>query len=126
MMELTLLLPALLYGARFGIIGVAWAHAAVATIDTIVRLIVARFTIGVSFRDVARQLIPSFGAGVWLIAATVPTLWLTSSLGTLTTLLITAAVGSITYLGALWRLDQKSVRRILQWLGLHRLAGART
>jgi len=125
-MELTLLLPALLYGARFGIIGVAWAHAAVATIDTIVRLIVARFTIGVSFRDVARQLIPSFGAGVWLIAATVPTLWLTSSLGTLTTLLITAAVGSITYLGALWRLDQKSVRRILQWLGLHRLAGART
>jgi O-antigen/teichoic acid export membrane protein len=124
MMELTLLLPALLYGARFGIIGVAWAHAAVATIDTIVRLIVARFTIGVSIRDVARQLIPSFGAGVWLIAATVPTLWLTAGLGTLTTLVITAVVGSITYLGALWRLDQRSVRRILQWLGLHRLAGA--
>ncbi len=124
MMELAILFPALLYGAKFGIIGVAWAHAAIAAIATIVRLIVGRFTIGVSIRDVARQLIPSFGAGVWLIAATVPTLWLTAGLGTLTTLVITAVVGSITYLGALWRLDQRSVRRILEWLGLHRLAGA--
>jgi O-antigen/teichoic acid export membrane protein len=124
MMELVLLLPALLYGARFGILGVAWAHAAVATVDTIVRLIVARFTIGVSIRDIARQLIPSFGAGAWLIAAAVPTLWLTANLGTLTTLVATAAIGSLTYLVALWRLDQKSVRRILQWLGVHRFAGA--
>ena len=123
-MELGILFPALLYGSRFGIVGVAWAHAAVATVDTIIRLIVARFVIGISIRDVVRQLVPSFGAGIWLIAAASPTLWLTSGLSTFTSLTVTAAVGSAVYLGALWRLDERSVRRILQWLGLHRLAGA--
>lgn len=120
--ELTLLLPALLYGARLGINGVAWAHAAIAAMA---RLIVARFAIGVSIRDVARLLSPSFGAGLWLIAASVPTLWLTADLDALTTLVSTAAIGSITYLAAFWKLDQRSVRRILQWLGPHRLAGAK-
>ncbi len=122
--ELGTLLPALLYGAKFGIIGIAWAHAAVATIDTIVRLVVARFVIGISLRDVARQLIPSFGASAWLIAATLPVLWLTANLSALTTLLTAAAAGSIAYAAALWRLDKQSVRQIFQWLGLRRLPGA--
>ena len=47
----------------------------------------------------------------------------TADLGALPTLVSTAAIGSITYPAALWKLDERSVRRILQWLGPHRLAG---
>jgi len=120
MIELGILVPALLYGAKFGIVGVAWAHAVVATIDTVVRLVFARFVIGVSIRDVAKELIPSFGAGAWLVAATLPVLWLTASSSALTTVVAATATGSIAYFGALWRLDQRSVLRIFQWLGLRR------
>jgi len=123
-MELGILFPALLYGAQYGIVGVAWAHAAVATVDTVVRLIVARFMIGISLRDVARQLLPSLRAGLWLVVAVVPALRLTANLGSVATLLIAATVGASAYFAALWRQDEGSVRRILGWLGIERLAGA--
>lgn len=123
-MELGILFPALLYGAKFGIVGVAWAHAAVATIDTIIRLVVARFVIGISIRDVIRQLIPSYGAGVWLVAAALPVLWLTADLSAFSKLAGATTAGSIAYATALWRLDERSVRQILQRLGMRRATGA--
>lgn len=125
-LELGILLPSLLYGARYGIVGVAWAHAAVATIDTVIRLVVARFVIGISLRDVARQLLPSALAGLWLTGAALSVLWLTSGLGALTSLVTTAVVGAAVYTVALWKHDEGSVRRILRWVGLHRFAGDKT
>ena len=122
--DLSMLIPALLFGARFGIIGVALAHAAVATVDMIIRFLVARSVIGISIRDIAIQLTPSFRAGAWLVAATLPVLWLTASSSPLTTLAAATATGSISYFGALWRFDQGSVRQIFQWLGINPQAEA--
>lgn len=119
-MELAILFPALLYGARFGIVGVAWAHAAVATVDTIIRLVVARFMIGITFRDVARELGPSYTAGIWLFAVAFSLSRLTAGLGGLSTILITAVAGASVYFGMLWRLDDWSMRRILAWTGIRR------
>ena len=116
--ELVAFIPALVYGARFGIIGVAWAHAAVATIDTLVRLLVARALIGASLRDVARQLAPSLAAGAWLAAAALPVLVVTANLGHLPSLAAATLAGAVAYTAALWRLDNQAVRRLAGWLGI--------
>lgn len=123
-MELGLMLPALAVGARHGIVGVAWAHAAVASVDTVVRLVVARAVVGVRLGAVARQLIPSFLAGIALIAAAVLALQATGSLGALTTLIVVSAAGATAYLATLWRIDRRAVVRMLAWAGLGRFVGA--
>ena len=79
--ELTVLVPALLFGSRFGLIGIAWAHAIVALVDTLVRLTVARRFVGVTFADIGRQLLPSLTAGGVLLAVAIPTAWATRDLG---------------------------------------------
>jgi O-antigen/teichoic acid export membrane protein len=121
-LELLLLVPALLYGARYGVVGVAWAHAIVATVDSLIRLAVARSVLDLSLRDVGRQLMPSLAAGAILAAAAWATLGFTASLGDLPSLLITAVVGAATYAVAIWRLDHDAVLRILGWVGLRREA----
>lgn len=117
MVELIVLVPALIYGARFGVIGVAWAHAIVAALDSIVRLAVARRMIRVSLRDIWRQLAPSFAAGALLAAVSLAALRTTAGLGDLSSLLIATIAGAATYTLALWRLDRVAVRRMLGWVG---------
>lgn len=124
LLELVALIPALLIGARYGIVGVAWAHAAVAAGDTTVRLAVANRMVGTTFRDVWRQIAPSLAAGAWMIAAVVPMLWLTAGAGVASSLLAATGVGTAVYAVALWKLDPAVVRRMLGWVGLRRQAGS--
>lgn len=118
--ELTMLVPALIFGARWGLIGVAWAHAAVAVIDSLVRLVVASRMVGFDFGDVWRQLRPSALAGLWLTAAALGAGALTADLGPLSRLLAMAAAGGTTYAVALWRYDSEAVTRVLGWMGLRK------
>jgi O-antigen/teichoic acid export membrane protein len=123
--ELMVLIPALMFGARYGIVGVAWAHAAVAALDTVVRLAVANRMVGTTFGDIWRQMAPALGAGIWLAAAALPAMWLLRGLGDLASLAAAGLAGSVAYLVALWRYDPDTVRRIAGWAGLGRLVGSR-
>lgn len=118
--ELTMLIPALVYGARWGLMGVAWAHAAVAIVDSSVRLVVASRMVGFDLGDVWRQLRPSAISGAWLAAATLGAGALLSGLGPVTRLLGMAAAGGTAYALALWHYDSEAVRRVLGWIGLRR------
>jgi len=123
-LELVALVPALIIGAHHGIVGVAWAHAIVATMDTTVRLVVATRMVGISGRQIWDQIRPSLAAGLWLTAAAVPVLWLTRAAGDAVSLLATALAGCLAYVAALWRLDPVVIRRIAGWLRLRRKAAA--
>lgn len=120
LVELVVLVPALVYGARFGVVGVAWAHTAVATLDSVVRLEVARRLIGTPYRDMARQLAPSLVAGAWLAAAATAVVHLSSDLGAFTTLVLAGVSGAVVYASVLWRLDSDAIRRALGWFGSKR------
>ena len=122
--ELTLLIPALIYCSRWGLIGVAWAHAGVAIIDSAVRLVVAARMVGFDGWDVWRQLRPSAYAGAWLAAATLGAGLITAGLGPLSRLAAMTAAGGVTYCLALWRFDREAVLRVLGWVGLKREAHA--
>lgn len=123
-LELIALVPALLLGARHGLVGVAWAHAAVATADTAVRLAVANRMVDTTFGDVWRQVAPSLAAGLWMAAAVVPVLWATGSASPIVALLAATAAGAAAYGVALWRIDPAVIRRIAGFAGLRR-AGVR-
>ena len=120
-LEIALLIPALIVGARYGgIVGVGWGHAAVALVDTCVRLAVARRFVGAGFRDVFRQMVPALKAGAGLAAAALGTLWLTDDLVPLLQLFLTAAAGTLAYGAVLYRTDRAAVLQIAAWLGLRR------
>jgi len=119
-LELIVLVPALIFGARHGIVGVAWAHAGVAGVDTAVRLAVANRMVGTTFGDIWRQMAPSLGAGLWLIAAALPAMWVARGAGSAATVGAAMVAGMAAYAAGLWRYDQSAVRRIAGWLGLRR------
>lgn len=123
-LELIVLIPALIFGAQYGIVGVAWAHAGVAAIDTVVRLAVANRMVGTTFSDIWRQMAPSVGAGIWLAAAALPAMWLVRDAGSLASLVAAGVAGSAAYVAALWRYDRDTVSRIAGWAGLGRLVGS--
>jgi hypothetical protein len=122
--ELVVLAPALIIGAHHGIVGVAWAHAGVAALDTTARLIVANRMVGTTTRSIWNQIRPSLAAGMWLAAAAVPALWSTRNLPDLVSLLATAGAGCAAYLIAMWHYDPVVIRRAAKWLGLRRGAPA--
>jgi PST family polysaccharide transporter len=119
--ELALLTPALILGARHGLIGVGAAHAVVATIDTTIRLTVARHFVGVTFGDIGRQLLPSLQAGAALAVAATGALLVASPAGHLASLLAAVVAGSAAYVLVLYRVDTEAVRRMAGWLGMGRL-----
>jgi len=125
LVEIAVMVPALILGAEHGLVGVAWAHAAVATLDTVLRLTVARFVLGIDPRRVAAQLKPGLGAGLVLFAAAGLALRATAGLGNLAVLAITVPVGAAAYLIALWRIDAAMVRRVLAWAGVQPSSEAR-
>jgi O-antigen/teichoic acid export membrane protein len=123
-LELAMLVPALLYGARYGVVGVAWAHAAVASVDSTVRLLVARHVLALPLRDIGRQLAPSFVAGAALAVSSWTTLRLSAGVGSLGSLLLATVVGAVTYAVAVWHLDRTAVRKVLGWIGMRKVREA--
>ncbi len=119
LLELVLLTPALILGARHGLIGVGAAHAVVAAIDTTIRLTVARRFVHVTFRDIGRQMLPSFEAGAALAVVAGGVLWATSGAGHAVSLAATVLAGAATYLTVLYRVDREAVRRMAGWVGRH-------
>ncbi|MFH1329770.1 MAG: lipopolysaccharide biosynthesis protein [Actinomycetota bacterium] len=119
-LELALLIPALLLGARHGLIGVAAAHAVVAAIDTTIRLTVARRFVGVTFRDIGRQVLPSLQAGTALAVAATGALWAASAAGPIAGLAAAVVAGGAAYVAVLYRVDGEAVRRLAGWLGRRR------
>ena len=122
--ELVALVPSLIIGAHHGIVGVAWAHAIVAALDTSVRLVVATRMVHTTGREIWHQIRPSLFAGAWLAAAATPVLWLTRHGSDLLSLAATAAAGGLAYLVAVWHYDPAVIRRIAGWIGLPRRAEA--
>jgi O-antigen/teichoic acid export membrane protein len=116
-LELAMLTPALILGARHGLIGVGAAHAVVATLDTAIRLIVARRVVGITFGDIGRQLVPSLTAGAALAVAAGGVLLAAAPAGDLASLVAAVAAGAAAYAIVLYRVDRDAVKRMAGWLG---------
>lgn len=111
------LLLALWYGSRFGLIGVATGHLVVAAGRTWLRLEIATRLIHVRWRDIARQLQPSFTSGLGLLALALPAVSLTQQLAPLWRLILITAAGAAGYLTILWFLERDQLRQAARLIG---------
>jgi O-antigen/teichoic acid export membrane protein len=121
-LELALLTPALILGARHGLIGVGAAHAVAAALDTTIRLMVARRFVGVTFRDIGRQMLPSLKAGAALGVVAFGALWAAAPAGHLASLAAAVVAGAAAYCAVLFHADREAVRTMAGWAGLRRKA----
>ena len=104
------LVAALWYGTRYGLVGVALAHLALAFVRTGLRLWVATRQMDVGWREMVAEVMPAFAAGLALLATGIPALWFTRALPPLARLLLITAAGGIGYLSIAWLLARDSLR----------------
>jgi O-antigen/teichoic acid export membrane protein len=126
--DFVVLAPALVVGANLGgLVGVAWAHAAVALVDTSIRLVVAHRMIEVTYREIGRMLLPSLKAGTVLAGVAGGVVVVTAGLGDLAQLTLTACAGIVTYTAAIWMVDRAALVKMADWAGIGRFlpGGAR-
>ncbi len=120
-LNLALLLPALWYGASFGLIGVASGHLLVSACLMVIRLTVATRFIKVTWSDILLQLKPSFLSGGALTLAVLPSLYLTAEAAPWLRLVVAAVVGAASYLGVLWLQERELLLQAGGVIGLPRL-----
>jgi PST family polysaccharide transporter len=112
------LVPALLAGAYFGLVGIALGHLLAGLVRMIADLITASRFIEINFKDILLQLKPSFMAGLVLIAFTVSGLYLTTNTIPLFQLITAMVMGAIGYLSLLWLLERDSLLKMSRIVGL--------
>lgn len=112
-LSLIVLVPSLLIGARYGIVGVAIGHVVAATLRTAIRLIAARRVLDVRILVVLRHTFPALVSGAILAATTIPIMLATSDLSATAQLAITIPVGALTYFGAVALLDRTALARAI-------------
>jgi lipopolysaccharide exporter len=117
-LTLIVLVPALLIGSRYGLIGVAFGHVVASLVRTTVRLIVATRFIDIKPGDIFAQLKPAALGGVALAALALPALYLTPTLPALPRLLAVTAAGAGGYAGVLWLTERESLLRVGRMIGL--------
>jgi PST family polysaccharide transporter len=111
-----ILIPSLLFGSTFGVIGVAWGHLFAVLIRRMVSLAFATRFLKVTLWEILSQLAPSLRAGLVMASATVAVLYLTASLSPLVQLIFVVIVGAGSYLGVAWWTEKDNLFRLMRAL----------
>lgn len=117
-LTLIIIVPAILLGSRFGMIGIAWGHLIAVLIRRIVSLIVATRFVDVSIAEIFKELKPSVQGGLAMIPTVVAVLFLTENINPFIQLTIVVLSGAVSYLGVLWFVERENVTRLLRMVGV--------
>jgi len=104
-----ILVPLLLLGVRYHLVGVALALIAAAFLVKFIHLLVVIRVIGVTVSELMRALRPAFVGGAALTVVTTPLVYGIGDLPPPMQLLIAGVTGAATYIGALWLLEKEVV-----------------
>jgi PST family polysaccharide transporter len=122
-LTLVIILPALLLGSRFGLIGIAFGHLAAILIRRVVSLALATRFVEVSLGEMLEQLKPSFLGILVMAPVALGLLYLTSGAGPFVQLLIVSLAGALSYMGVLWWVERESLVQMARALGLGHIVG---
>ncbi|MGX2040722.1 lipopolysaccharide biosynthesis protein [Methylocaldum sp. MU1018] len=103
------LIPSLLIGVQYRLVGVALGLIVTAFVVKIIHLFVVIRVIGVTVLELMLALRPAFVGGTALTAVTAPLVYGISDSPPLIQLLIAGATGAATYIGTLWLLEKEVV-----------------
>ncbi len=120
LLSLIILIPAMLIGSQFGLIGIAWGHLIAVLIRRIVSLRIATRFVDVSLVDIFSELKPSFQGGLVMVPVTLAMLMLTAAINPVLQLVLVVSSGAISYLGILWQVERENLLRLVRIVGLSR------
>lgn len=113
-LTLIIIIPSLLIGARFGIIGVAVGHLVAVLIRRIVSLTLATHFVNVSIFEIFAELRSSLLAALVMAPVTLVVSYLTAGLNPFVQLTLIVLAGAISYLGVLWWIERDNLMRLLR------------
>jgi O-antigen/teichoic acid export membrane protein len=111
---LIVIIPALLIGARFGVIGVAVGHLVAVLIRRIISLTVATHFVNVSIKEIFGELRSSVLAALVMAPATVAVSYLTAGWNPFLQLTLIVLTGAISYLSVLWWIERENLMQLLR------------
>jgi O-antigen/teichoic acid export membrane protein len=114
LLTLVIIIPSLLIGARFGIIGVAIGHLIAVSIRRVISLGVATYFVDVSIQDIFVELRSSFLAGFVMVPVILGISFLTASMNPLIQLVLIVLSGGISYVGMLWWIEKENLIQLLR------------
>ena len=113
-LTLAIIIPCLLIGAKFGMIGVAVGHLVEVLIRRSISLGLATHFVNVSIRDIFGELRSSFLGALVMAPVVLAVSYLTAPLNPFLQLAFIVASGAISYLGVLWWLEKENLMRLLR------------
>src|SRR6185503_1580460 len=113
-LTLIIIIPALLIGARFGIIGVAVGHLIAILIRRVISLGLATRFVNVTILDIFGELRSSLIAAVVMAPITFAVYTLTTGLNPFLQLIFIVLSGAMSYLGVLWWIEKENLLRLLR------------
>jgi PST family polysaccharide transporter len=115
---LTIVIPAILIGSRFGLIGIACGHLLTILIRQAVSLTVATRFVNVTFVDIFKELKPAVIGGLAMLFAASAALALAAGFNPFAQLALVVCAGAAGYLGILWVTERESLTRLFRAIGV--------
>jgi O-antigen/teichoic acid export membrane protein len=113
---LVIIIPALLIGSRFGLIGIAIGHLIAVLIRRLVSLSIATRFVKVSIVEIFGELKPSFLASMVMAPSVIAVLYLTSTFNPFLQLALIVLSGVASYLGVLWWIEKENLLRFVRMI----------
>jgi len=114
LISLVVIFPALLIGAKFGLIGVAYGQLFAMLIRRIISLVVTTKLIHVTIWDMLSELKPSVLGGIGLAASVFVILKATPDVNVFLRLSIIVLTGGFSYLLILWLVEKQNFKRLFR------------
>jgi O-antigen/teichoic acid export membrane protein len=114
LLTLFIIVPSLLIGARFGIIGVAIGHLVAVLIRRVISLGLATRFVNVSLLDIFVELRSSLLGALVMVPVALAASYLTADLNPFLQLASIVLSGAIAYIGVLWWIEKENLIRLLR------------
>jgi PST family polysaccharide transporter len=113
-LTLIIIIPSLLIGAKFGIIGVAIGHLIAILLRRAVSLGIATRFVNVTIMDILGELKSSLLAALVMVPVTLVASYLSAGFHPFLQLILIVLSGALSYLGVLWWIEKENLMRLLR------------
>ena len=114
LLTLVIIIPSLLMGAQFGMIGVAVGHLVAVLIRRVISLGLATRFVKVSIRDIFGELRSSLIGGMVMAPVVLTVYYLAANLNPFLQLTLIVLSGAASYLLVLWGIEKENLVRLLR------------
>jgi PST family polysaccharide transporter len=118
LLALVIIIPALLIGAQFGIIGVAVGHLVEVLIRRVISLGLATRFVNVSLLDILGELRTSLLGALVMVPVVLAVTYFTAGWNPFLQLGLIIPSGAISYMGVLWWIERENLSRLLRLVRL--------